>query len=85
MKLQRGKNVVIADLSESDGPLTSHAESADIVRYAIVDFADMLMNAVEGIDFSDGRGFVEAFEQNLPTHRADTQAGGERRTYTLLR
>ena len=72
MKLQRGKNVVIADLSESDGPLTSHAEGADIVRYSIVDFADMLLKAVEGIDFSDVRWFVEAFAQHLLTHGADT-------------
>ena len=85
MKLQRGKNVVIADLSESDGPLTSHAEGADIVRYSIVDFADMLLKAVEGIDFSDVRWFVEAFAQHLLTHGADTQAGRKRKLYELLR
>ena len=85
LKLQRGKNVVIADLSESDGPLNSHAEGADIVRYSIVDFADMLLKAVEGIDFSDVRWFVEAFARYLLTNGADTQAGRKRKLYELLR
>lgn len=85
IKLQRGKNVVIADLRESDGPLTSHAEGADIVRYSIVDFADMLLKAVEGIDFSDVRWFVQAFAQHLLTHGVDTQTDRKRKLYELLR
>lgn len=83
--LQRGKTVLIAHLGDSDCALRTNGEDAAIVRYSIVDFADMLLKAVEGIDFSDVRWFVAAFAQHLLTHGADTQAGRKRKLYELLR
>lgn len=85
IKLQRGKAVLIADFDDSDCPWRTNGEGADIVRYSIVDFADMLMQTVEKIDVPDVRWFVKAFARYLLTNGADTQAGRKRKLYELLR
>ena len=85
IKLQRGKAVLIADFDDSDYPWRTNGEGADIVRYSIVDFADMLMQTVEKIDVPDVRWFVKAFARYLLTNGADTQAGRKRKLYELLR
>ena len=85
IKLQRGKAVLIADFGDSDCPGRTNGEGADIVRYSIVDFADMLVQTVEKIDVPDVRWFVKAFAQYLFTNGADTQAGRKRKLYELLR
>ena len=85
IKLQRGKTVLIADLGDSDCALRTNGEDAAIVRYSIVDFADMLLKTEEQINVPDVRWFVEAFAQHLLTHGADTQAGRKRKLYELLR
>lgn len=85
IKLQRGKAVLIADFDDSDCPWRTNGEGADIVRYSIVDFADMLMQTVEKIDVPDMRWFVKAFAQYLFTNGADTQTGRKRKLYELLR
>lgn len=85
IKLQRGKAVLIADFGDSDCPWRTNGEGADIVRYSIVDFADMLVHTVEKIDVPDVRWFVKAFAQYLFTNGADTQAGRKRKLYELLR
>ena len=85
IKLQRGKAVLIADFGDSDCPWRTNGEGADIVRYSIVDFADMLMQTVEKIDVPDMRWFVKAFAQYLFTNGADTQTGRKRKLYELLR
>lgn len=51
IKLQRGKAVLIADFGDSDCPWRTNGEGADIVRYSIVDFADMLVQTVEKLTF----------------------------------
>ena len=85
IKLQRGKTVLIADLGDSDCALRTNGEDAAIVRYSIVDFADMLLKTDEQINVPEVRWFVEAFAQHLLTHGADTQAGRKRKLYELLR
>ena len=85
IKLQRGKAVLIADFGNSDCPWRTNGEGADIVRYSIVDFADMLVQTVEKIDVPDVRWFVKAFAQYLFTNGADTQTGRKRKLYELLR
>lgn len=85
IKLQRGKAVLIADFDDSDCPWRTNGEGADIVRYSIVDCADMLMQTVEKIDVPDVRWFVKAFAQYLFTNGADTQTGRKRKLYELLR
>lgn len=85
IKLQRGKAVLIADFDDSDYPWRTNGEGADIVRYSIVDCADMLMQTVEKIDVPDVRWFVKAFAQYLFTNGADTQTGRKRKLYELLR
>ena len=85
IKLQRGKTVLIADLGDSDCALRTNGEDAAIVRYSIVDFADMLLKTDEQINVHEVRWFVEAFAQHLLTHGADTQAGRKRKLYELLR
>lgn len=85
IKLQRGKAVLIADFDDSDCPWRTNGEGADIVRYSIVDCADMLMQTVEKIDVPDVRWFVKAFARYLLTNGADTQAGRKRKLYELLR
>lgn len=85
IKLQRGKAVLIADFGDSDCPWRTNGEGADIVRYSIVDFADMLVQTVEKIDVPDVRWFVKAFAQYLFTNGADTQTGRKRKLYELLR
>lgn len=85
IKLQRGKAVLIADFDDSDYPWRTNGEGADIVRYSIVDFADMLMQTVEKIDVPDVRWFVKAFARYLLTNGADTRAGRKRKLYELLR
>lgn len=85
IKLQRDKAVLIADFDDSDYPWRTNGEGAEIVRYSIVDFADMLMQTVEKIDVPDVRWFVKAFARYLLTNGADTQAGRKRKLYELLR
>lgn len=85
IKLQRGKAVLIADFDDSDCPWRTNGEGADIVRYSIVDCADMLMQTVEKIDVPDVRWFVKAFARYLLTNGADTRAGRKRKLYELLR
>lgn len=85
IKLQRGKTVLIADLGDSDCALRTNGEDVAIVRYSIVDFADMLLQTDEQINVPEVRWFVEAFAQHLLTHGADTQAGRKRKLYELLR
>lgn len=85
IKLQRGKAVLIADFGDSDCPWHTNGEGADIVRYSIVDFADMLVQTVEKIDVPDVRWFVKAFARYLLTNGADTRAGRKRKLYELLR
>lgn len=85
IKLQRGKAVLIADFGDSDCPWRTNGEGADIVRYSIVDFADMLVQTVEKIDVPDVRWFVKAFARYLLTNGADTRAGRKRKLYELLR
>lgn len=85
IKLQRGKTVLIADFGDSGCALRTKGEDAAIVRYSIVDFADMLVQTVEKIDVPDVRWFVKAFAQYLFTNGADTQAGRKRKLYELLR
>ena len=85
IKLQRGKAVLIADFDDSDCPWRTNGEGADIVRYSIVDCADMLMQTVEKIDVPDVRWFVKAFAQYLFSNGADTQTGRKRKLYELLR
>lgn len=85
IKLQRGKAVLIADFDDSDCPWRTNGEGADIVRYSIVDFADMLVQTVEKIDVPDVRWFVKAFARYLLTNGADTRAGRKRKLYELLR
>lgn len=85
IKLQRGKAVLIADFDDSDYPWRTNGEGADIVRYSIVDFADMLVQTVEKIDVPDVRWFVKAFARYLLTNGADTRAGRKRKLYELLR
>lgn len=85
IKLQRGKAVLIADFDDSDYPWRTNGEGADIVRYSIVDFADMLIQTVEKIDVPDVRWFVKAFARYLLTNGADTRAGRKRKLYELLR
>lgn len=85
IKLQRGKAVLIADFGNSDCPWHTNGEGADIVRYSIVDFADMLVQTVEKIDVPDVRWFVKAFARYLLTNGADTRAGRKRKLYELLR
>lgn len=85
IKLQRGKAVLIEDFDDSDCPWRTNGEGADIVRYSIVDCADMLMQTVEKIDVPDVRWFVKAFAQYLFTNGADTQTGRKRKLYELLR
>ena len=85
IKLQRGKTVLIADLGDSDCALRTNGKDAAIVRYSIVDFADMLLQTDEQINVPEVRWFVEAFAQHLLTHGADTQAGRKRKLYELLR
>ena len=85
IKLQRGKAVLIADFGDSYCPWRTNSEGADIVRYSIVDFADMLVQTVEKIDVPDVRWFVKAFARYLLTNGADTRAGRKRKLYELLR
>lgn len=85
IKLQRGKAVLIADFGDSDCPRRTNGEGADIVRYSIVDFADMLVQTVAKIDVPDVRWFVKAFARYLLTNGADTRAGRKRKLYELLR
>lgn len=84
IKLQRGKTVLIADLGDSDCALRTNGEDAAIVRYSIVDFADMLLQTDEQINVPDVRWFVKAFARYLLTNGADTQAGHKRKLYALL-
>lgn len=84
IKLQRGKTVLIADLGDSDCALRTNGEDAAIVRYSIVDFADMLLQTDEQINVPDVRWFVKAFARYLLTNGADTQAGRKRKLYALL-
>lgn len=84
IKLQRGKTVLIADLGDSDCALRTNSEDAAIVRYSIVDFADMLLQTDEQINVPDVRWFVKAFARYLLTNGADTQAGHKRKLYALL-
>lgn len=83
IKLQRGKTVLIADLGDSDCALRTNGEDAAIVRYSIVDFADMLLQTDEQINVPDVRWFVKAFARYLLTNGADTQAGHKRKLYAL--
>lgn len=76
---------MIADFGDSDCPWRTNGEGADIVRYSIVDFADMLVQTVEKIDVPDVRWFVKAFARYLLTNGADTRAGRKRKLYELLR
>lgn len=85
IKLQRGKAVLIADFDDSNYPWRTNGEGADIVRYSIVDFADMLVQTVEKIDVPDVRWFVKAFARYLLTNGADTRADRKRKLYELLR
>lgn len=85
IKLQRGKAVLIADFGDSDCPWRTNGEDAAIVRYSIVDFADMLLQTDEQINVPDVRWFVKAFARYLLTNGADTQAGRKRTLYELLR
>lgn len=85
IKLQRGKTVLIADLGDSDCALRTNGEDAAIVRYSIVDFADMLLQTDERINIPDVRWFVKAYAQYLLTNGAETQAGRKRKLYELLR
>lgn len=84
IKLQRGKTVLIADLGDSDCALRTNGEDVAIVRYSIVDFADMLLQTDEQINVPDVRWFVKAFARYLLTNGADTQAGHKRKLYALL-
>ena len=84
IKLQRGKTVLIADLGDSDCALRTNGEDTAIVRYSIVDFADMLLQTDEQINVPDVRWFVKAFARYLLTNGADTQAGHKRKLYALL-
>lgn len=85
IKLQRGKTVLIADLGDSDCALRTNGEDSAIVRYSIVDFADILMQTDEQINVPDVRWFVKSFARYLLTNGADTQAGHKRKLYELLR
>ena len=83
--LQRGKTVLIAHLGDSDCALRTNGEDTAIVRYSIVDFADMLLQTDEQIIVPDVRWFVKAFARYLLSNGADTQAGRKRKLYELLR